>query len=110
MENRMMHDDDALALEQYPGVIATLIRQRTLKIAKQTLRAKGVWIGHVTQADLERLARAYFESHSAECVRVAIDTIRVADGLRQLAEAEARRRAKKPKDITPARHLITHKG
>jgi len=37
--------------------------------------------------------------------------VRIADGLRQLAEQEARRRAKearRAKDITPARHLITH--
>jgi len=57
------------------------------------------------------LAEAYFASHRNECVRVAIDTIRIADGLRQLAEKEARRRAKearRAKDVTPARHLITH--
>jgi len=52
-----------------------------------------VRIWDVAHAELVRLAEAYFESHSEECVRVAIDTVRVADELRKLAEAEARRRA-----------------
>ena len=54
------------------GVIATLIRQRTLKIVKQELRAKGVRIGDVTQCDLVRTAEAYLESHRAELISVAI--------------------------------------
>jgi hypothetical protein len=100
----MIHDEP---LRWYPGVIACLIRQRTLKIVKKELQAKGVGIRDVTQADLVRLAEAYFLAHSAECVRVAIDTIRVADDLRKLAEAEAKRRAKQPKDVTPPRYRIT---
>ena len=74
-------------LANYPGVIATLIRQRTIK-------AKGVRIWDVTSCDLARLAEAYFESHRAELIRVAIGTIRTAASLQQLAESEARRRAK----------------
>jgi len=38
-------------LEHYPGVIATLIRQRTLKIVKQQLQAKGVRIWDVTHRE-----------------------------------------------------------
>jgi hypothetical protein len=106
LENEMMmiHDEP---LRWYPGVIATLIKQRTLKIVKQELAAKGKRIGDMSHRDLVLLAEAYFLAHSAECVRVAIDTIRVADGLRKLAEAEGKRRAKQPKDITPPRHWIT---
>jgi hypothetical protein len=105
-EMMMIHDEP---LRWYPGVIATLIKQRTLKIVKKELAAKGVRIGDMTHRDLVLRAEAYFLAHSAECVRVAIDTIRIADGLRQLAEAaEAKRRAKQPKDITPPRYRITH--
>jgi hypothetical protein len=81
-------------LANYPGVIATLIRQRTIKIVKRELAAKGVRIWDVTSCELARLAEAYFESHRAELIRVAIDTIRTAASLQQLAESEARRRAK----------------
>jgi len=98
-------------LEHYPGVIATLIRQRTLKIVKQQLQAKGVRIWDVTHRDLALLAEAYFFSHREECIRVACDVVRIADGLRQLAEKEARQRAKaaaKAKDVTPIRPRITY--
>jgi hypothetical protein len=62
METDLIHDDP---LGNYPGVIATLIRQRTLKIVKQQLAAKGVWIGHVTQADLVRFGRSLL--HGPQC-------------------------------------------
>jgi hypothetical protein len=81
-------------LTKHPSLIATLIRQRTIKIVKRELAAKAVRIWDVTQCDLVRLAEAYFESHRAELIRVAIDTVRTAHDLQSLAEREARRRAK----------------
>jgi hypothetical protein len=107
-ETASIHDDP---LRWYPNVIRTLIRQRTLKIAKQQLAAKGIKLWDVTSAQLQLLAEAYFFAHREECIRVACDVVRIADGLRELAEAEARRRAKaalRAKDVTPARHLITY--
>ena len=71
-----------------------LIRQRTLKIVKTELAAQGVPIWGVTSADLQRLAQGYFETHRAEVIRVACDTVRVAAGLKELAEQEGRRRAR----------------
>jgi hypothetical protein len=103
-------------LEHYPGVIATLIRQRTLKIVKQQLQAKGVRIWDVTHRDLVLLAEAYFASHRNECVRVAIDTIRIADGLRQLAEAgssttcQGRREGQRRDASAAPNHLLERIG
>jgi len=93
-------------------LIVTLIRQRTIKVVKRELQAKGVRIWDVTQCDLVRLAEAYFESHRAELIRVAIDTVRTAHDLQSLAESEARRRAKaraalSAKQITQNRPLKT---
>jgi hypothetical protein len=102
-------------LTNYPSLIATLIRQRTIKIVKRELAAKGVRIWDVTSCDLVRLAEAYFESaHRAELIRVAIDTVRTGADLQALAEREARQRerARKkaqavlcPKQITQNRPL-----
>jgi len=74
-------------LTNYPRLIATLIRQRTIKIVKRELAAKGVRIWDATQCDLVRLAEAYFESHRAELIRVAIDTVRTAGDLQSPAES-----------------------
>jgi hypothetical protein len=98
-------------LEFYPGVIATLIQQRTLKIVKAELRAKGKQVRDFSRRDLVLLAEAYFASHRDECLKVAIDTVRTGAELQRLAEKEARQRptaAPKPKDITPIRQLITY--
>jgi len=80
-------------LTNYPRLIATLIRQRTLKIVKRELEAQGVELDQVPSAYIRALAQAYFESHRAELIRVACDTVQTADRLRQLAENEAQRRA-----------------
>jgi hypothetical protein len=40
------------------------------------------------------LALAYVQAHRDELIKVACDTVRIADGLRELAKQEARRRAK----------------
>jgi hypothetical protein len=80
-------------LTNYPRLIATLIRQRTIKIIKRELLAQGVELGQVPSAYIRALAQAYFESHRAELIRVACDTVLTADRLRQMAESEAQRRA-----------------
>ena len=80
-------------LTNYPRLIATLIRQRTLKIIKREIQARGVELGQVPSAYIRALAEAYFESHRAELIRVACDTVLTADRLRQMAENEAQRRA-----------------
>ena len=51
-------------------------------------------IWDVTSAQIQLLAVAYVQAHRDEMIRVACDTVRIADGLRELAEQEARRRAK----------------
>ena len=74
-------------------MIATLIRQRTLKIIKKELEAKGVALGQVLPVELRALCEAYFESHRSEMIRFACDTVRIGAGLYQIAEREAHRRA-----------------
>jgi len=69
-------------------------RQRAIKIVKAELAAQGIKLWDVTSAQIQLLAQAYVQSHREEMIRVAIDTVRIADGLRQLAEQEAKRRAK----------------
>jgi hypothetical protein len=81
-------------LTNYPHLIATLVRQRTIKIIKRELQAQGVELGQVPSVYLRMLAQAYFESHRVELMRVASDTVLSADRLRQMAENEAQRRAK----------------
>jgi hypothetical protein len=81
-------------LTNYPRLIVTLIRQRTLKIVKRELKAQGVELEQVPSAYIRALAQAYVESHRAELIRVACDTVLTADRLRRLAESEAQRRAK----------------
>src|SRR6516164_9246681 len=90
-------------LLNYPHVIVTLMKQRAIKIVKAELAAKGVRIWDVTSAQLQLLAQAYVQSHREEMIRVACDTVRIADGLRQLAEQEAKRRAKAKRDCDVAR-------
>jgi hypothetical protein len=94
-----MHD---APLANYPGVIATLVRYKAIKIVKRELQAKGVRIWDVTQRDIVLMAEAYFEANRAELIRVAIDTVRTGADLQRLAESEARRRAK-------ARAALSHK-
>jgi hypothetical protein len=86
-----IHDDPLL---HYPHVIVTLMRQRAIKIVKRELAAQAIPIWNVTSAQIQLLAQAYVAEHREEMIRVAIDTVRIADGLRELAEAEAKRRAK----------------
>ena len=81
-------------LINYPRLIATLVRQRTIKIIKRELQARGVELGQLAPYQVRMLAEAYFESHRAELIRVACDTVLTADRLRQMAENEAQRRAK----------------
>jgi hypothetical protein len=86
-----IHDNPLL---NYPHVIVTLMRQRAIKIVKQELAAQGIKLWDVTSAQIQLLAQAYVQSHREEMIRVACDTVRIAHGLRELAEQEARRRAK----------------
>src|SRR6516164_6178631 len=86
-----IHDNPLL---NYPHVIVTLMRQRAIKIVKQELAAKGIKLWDVTSAQIQLLAAAYVQAHREEMIKVACDTVRIADGLRELAEQEARRRAK----------------
>ena len=95
-----IHDNPLL---NYPHVICSLMKQRAIKIVKAELAAKGVRIWDVTSAQLQLLAQAYVQSHREEMIRVACDTVRIADGLRQLAEQEAKRRAKAKRDCDVAR-------
>jgi len=88
-------------LTNYPSLIATPVRQRTIKIIKRELKAPGVELGQVPSCYIRALAAAYFESHRAELIRVACDTVRTAERLRQLAESEARRREKAWADRHP---------
>ena len=81
-------------LTNYPRLIVTLIRQRTLKIVKRELKAQGVELEQVPSAYIRALVQAFVESHRAELIRVACDTVLTADRLRRLAESEAQRRAK----------------
>jgi hypothetical protein len=80
-------------LTNYPRLIATLIRQRTLKIVRRELQAQGVELEQVPSAYIRALVQAFVESHRAELIRVACDTVLTADRLRRLAESEAQRRA-----------------
>jgi hypothetical protein len=86
-----IHDD---ALANYPSLIATLIRQRTLKIVRRELEAQGVSLDQLLPHELRMLAEAYFERHRASMIKVACDTVRVAAGRLELAEREARERAR----------------
>ena len=86
-----IHDDP---LANYPHLIATLAMQKTIRIVKRELAAKGVKLHDVEMRDIKLSAEAYLSSHRAELIRLAIDTVVTADSLRQLAESEARRRAK----------------
>jgi hypothetical protein len=81
-------------LTNYPRLIATLVRQRTIKIIKRELLEKGIALGQLAPYQVKMLAEAYFESHRNELIRVACDTVLTADRLRQMAESEAQRRAK----------------
>ena len=80
-------------LANYPRLIATLVRQRTIKIIKRELQEKGIALGQLAPYQVRMLAEAYFESHRAELIRVACNTVLTADRLRQMAESEAQRRA-----------------
>jgi hypothetical protein len=80
-------------LDNFPSLIATLIRQRTLKEIKKELEAQGVTLDQVSPHELRALCQAYFERHRAELIRVASDTVRIAAGLHQIAEREAHQRA-----------------
>jgi hypothetical protein len=80
-------------LTNYPRLIATLIRQRTLKIARRELQAQGVELEQVPSAYIRALAQAYVESHRAELIRVACDTFLTADRLRRLAQRRAQAHA-----------------
>jgi hypothetical protein len=62
-------------LTNYPRLIATLIRQRTLKIVKREPQAQGVELEQVPSAYIRALAQAYVEGHRAELIRVAYDTV-----------------------------------
>ena len=86
----MIHDDP---LTNCPNLIATLIRQRTLKIIKRELEAQGVSLDQLYPHQIRMLCEAYLEKHRAECVRVACDTVRMAAGLLHIAEREAKARA-----------------
>jgi hypothetical protein len=86
-----IHDNPLL---NYPHVIVTLMKQRAIKIVKQELAAQGIKLWDVTSAQIQLLAAAYVQAHRDEMIKVACDTVRIADGLRELAEAEAKRRAK----------------
>jgi hypothetical protein len=90
-----IHD---LPLLNYPHVIVTLMRQRAIKIVKRQLAAQGIGLHQVTSAQIQLLAQAYVQSHREEMIRVACDTVRIADGLRELAEQEAKRRARARKN------------
>jgi hypothetical protein len=103
-----IHDNP---LEHYPGVIATLVRFKAVKCVKREVAAAGIRLHDVSSAQIQWLAEAYVEGHRDELIRVACDMVRTGAELQRLAEREAKRRAKakpKPKDVTPARHLITH--
>jgi len=94
----MIHDDP---LANCPQLIATLIRQRTLKIVRRELLAQGVELHQLYPHQIRMLCEAYFERHRAECVRVACDTVRIAAGLQHLAEREAKARARAHADLCP---------
>jgi hypothetical protein len=89
-----IHDDP---LDNFPSLIAKLIRQRVLKIVKKELEkeleAKGFALGQVPACYIRMLCEAYFEAHRAECIKVAGDTVRIAAGLLQIAERETHQRA-----------------
>jgi hypothetical protein len=90
----MTDDIHDLPLLNYPHVIVTLMRQRALKMVRAEIAAKGLRLGDFTSAQIQMLASAYTHAHRDELIRIACDTVRIADGLSELAEAEARRRAK----------------
>jgi len=83
-----MSDIHENPLLNYPHVIVTLMRQRAIKMVKRELAAQ-IW--DVTSAQIKLLAQAYVSSHRDELIKVACDTVRIADGLRELAEQEAKR-------------------
>ena len=83
-------------LDNFPSLIAKLIRQRVLKIVRKELEkeleAKGFVFDQIPPAYVRQLCEAYFETHKAECIKVAGDTVRIAAGLIELAQREARQR------------------
>jgi hypothetical protein len=99
----MTDDIHDLPLLNYPHVIVTLMRQRAIKMVKHEIAAKGLRLNDFTAAQIQTLASAYAQAHRDELIKVACDTVRIADGLRELAEAEAKRRAKAAR--APGRHL-----
>jgi hypothetical protein len=92
-----MSDIYDFPLDNFPSLIAKLIRQRVLKIVKKELEkeleAKGFALSQVPACYIRIFCEAYFEAHRAECIRVASDTVRIAAGLYQIAEREAHQRA-----------------
>jgi len=92
-----MSDIYDFPLDNFPSLIAKLIRQRTLKLVKKELEkeleAKGIAFDQVPTCYIRMLCEAYFEVHRAECIRVASDTVRIAAGLIQIAQREAHQRA-----------------
>jgi hypothetical protein len=102
----MADDIHDLPLLNYPHVIVTLMRQRAIKMVRHEIAAKGLRLHDFTSAQIAMLAEAYAQAHRDELIRVACDTVRIADGLRELAEAEARRRAKaRPKTDVAAKAI-----
>jgi hypothetical protein len=89
----MSDDIFEFPLDSFPSLIAKLIRQRTLKIIRKELEAKGVTLDQVYPHEVRALCEAYFEAHRAECIKVAGDTVRIAAGLYQIAQREAHQRA-----------------
>jgi hypothetical protein len=68
---------------------------------KREIAAAGFKLHDVTAAQIQWLAEAYVEGHRNELIRVACDMVRTGAGLQELAEKEARRRAKAKPLVEP---------
>jgi hypothetical protein len=74
------------------------------------LEAKGVSLDQVYPHEVRALCEAYFQAHRTECIKVASDTVRIAAGLYQLAEKEARQRGPTLPSLTVGDVLTLTKG
>jgi hypothetical protein len=110
----MSEDIFEFPLDNFPSLIAKLIRQRELKIVRKELEkeleAKGFTFDQIPPVYIRQLCEAYFEAHKAECIKVASETVRIAAGLIELAQREATQRGPTLPTITDRAVLTLAQG
>jgi hypothetical protein len=76
-----------------PLTLNTLARLAALKAVSLDLQRRGIITSHLTNRELNALARVYFNDHCAELIAEAEEDIRTSARLWKIAEREEKYRA-----------------